>query len=119
MTQPIPQITERDIKRLITREFPNENYDEVYSILCVYGKESYEKESLRVYADSIKLSEGKLELLKKYIDAAKCDYRDIMSWAEYPTYSKSWSDMKDLSANEQNQIMDSDWQQYQNWFNKN
>lgn len=38
----------------------------------------------RVAVACLKLSEGDLALLKKYVDAAKADYRDVLAWAEYP-----------------------------------
>jgi hypothetical protein len=39
------------------------------------------------HADSVaclKLSDGDLARLKKYVEAATTDYRDVLAWAEYP-----------------------------------
>jgi len=47
-----------------------------------------EPESTRVKLSVVKLSEGKLAEVKRYVEAARRDYRDVLLWAEYPNSAK-------------------------------
>ena len=51
--------------------------------------------------------------LKKYTDAAKGDFRDVLSWAEYPRQSKNWS----AKGAEKQQLIEADLNEYQTWLN--
>lgn len=83
-------------------------------ILGEYGQEEYEQEALRVKLAILKLSGPDLDKIIDLTDAAKHDYRDILSWAEYPRQSKNWS----LSDGEKKQLLvDADKVEYQEWLN--
>ena len=115
MEQFIPNIKDADIQRIVEREFPQSKFVDIETILKMYVSET-EKGKNRVYASVLKLSEGNIDLLKKYTDKAIIDYRDVISLAEYPDYSKSA--FEDLLENEEEQLINDDWAQYQDWLNK-
>ena len=118
MTQPHPDVTAADIERLVRRDFAPEHVDHVLSVLDEYGTEDWHREPERVRAAVLKLAAGSLEQLRMHIAAAKMDFRDVLSDAEYPLYTKRWFHIDKLSEDERQRIIDSDWKQYQDWFNR-
>ena len=63
----------------ISREFPQNYHPRVAELLDRY----IGPERNRVIWDILQLSEGDLEKLTHYAEAAQKDYRDILYWAEY------------------------------------
>ena len=59
-------------------------YARVLKLLDSYGVESYEREREHVQLAILKLSEGNEEKLREFVAVAKCDYRDVLFWAENP-----------------------------------
>lgn len=108
--------TEAKLESKLKRLFPEtENRLEAQAILDTYGQESYEQEQTRVRLAILKLvgSNPNIDKLKKYTSAAKTDYRDVLSWAEYPRQSKNWSAKND----EKHQLIAADLNEYQAWLN--
>lgn len=58
------------------------------AILDTYGTASHEQESSRVKLAILKLAGNNKKEVEKYTAYAKQDFRDILSWAEYPRQSK-------------------------------
>lgn len=114
MRQPVPLVDQDDVKRIIQRDFPEDAQEAVQVILSKYEH----KEEYRVQVAALKNSNGDIEILKQQIDSANCDYRDLLSNAEYPAYSKQWSRMESASDEERNKVIQADWEQYQTWLNK-
>jgi hypothetical protein len=115
MEQKIPDIDFSVITRIVERDFPLVVFSEVEAILRNYKSES-EGGRNRVYASILKLSEGNLELLTKYVEKANNDYRDVIALSEYPNYSGYA--FRDLPQSEKLGLIDLDWKQYQEWLNK-
>lgn len=114
MKQPTPLVDKEDVERIVKRDFPSTEYEPVFSVL-----EKYEYgETHRVQLAAIKNSDGNIETLKQQIDWANSDYRDLLSVAEYPAYTKQWSRIQKLPEEEKHKIIRSDWEQYQTWLNK-
>ncbi len=144
MEDRIPRITNDDIKRIIERDFPKNEKDRVIKTLNRYKSESEkgrnrlhaailkisdrviktlnryksesEKGANRVHAAILKIADGSLEKVEKYVEVAIIDYRDVLSWAEYPSYSKNL--FENVSYEKKKQRNDDDWQQYNEWLNK-
>jgi hypothetical protein len=114
VNQPVPKVTRKHVDRIVRRDFPAESFSEVMAALNEYGKENYEREIERVQLDILKLANGKMDELQKAIKSAKSDYRDVISWAEYP--SSRWDTFK-LPAEEKREIYSKDWKQYLDWAN--
>ena len=116
MQQKIPTVSDADIKRIVRRDFSEVEFAEIENILGVYKSES-NKGKNRIYASILKLSEGKIDLLKMYVDKANDDYRDIIALSEYPRYSEhAFED--DLPEKLKKHLIDDDWIQYQTWFKR-
>jgi hypothetical protein len=101
----------------------------VQDILDQYGVESYEKGRARVQLAILKVfqegttgqesGEQKLERLRGLVRAAKCDYRDVLAWAEYPEQIKmGFIEMKKLTPQEGKALRKRDREQYLRWLNE-
>jgi len=118
MNQPIPEVTDKDVIRIVRRDLPKTQFDEVISILNEYGTEGWQRSVSRVRLAVLKLANGDLEALRREIEAAKRDYRDVLAYAEYPEYMQKVSPSSRLADEEKERIIRSDWNQYQNWLNR-
>lgn len=116
MEQRIPNIGDNDIKRIVERDFPQLEFAEVESKLKTYKSQS-SKGKNRIYASILKLSDGNIESIEKYVKKANNDYRDVIALAEYPNYSKYAFD-DNLPEEKEKQLINNDWIQYDTWFNK-
>ena len=118
MNQPIPDVTERDVVRIVQRDFPNKQFDDVISILNEYGTEGFHRSVSRVRIAVLKLADGDLQALRREINAAKRDYRDVLAYAEYPEYMHKVSPSSKIAEKERERILRSDWMQYLNWLDR-
>lgn len=116
--QPIPTVTSADVERIVRRDFPGERVPEVMRLLGEYGGEAWHRETHRVRAAVLKLAAGRLEQLRREVDTAKRDYRDVLAGAEYPGYFRRVPGPGSLPADEEKRIIDADWRQYQEWFSR-
>ena len=118
MTQPTPTVTAADVDRIVRRDFPADRVDEVHARLIDYGSEEWHPEIDRVRLAVLKLAAGNLEELRMHLGIAKIDFRDVLSAAEYPLYTKKWFHIDKLPPDERQQIIDADWKQYQAWLTR-
>lgn len=119
VSQPLPQVTGDDVMMVVRRDFAEEQFGVVMSVLSEYGAERWERGKARVQLAALKLANGDLEALKKHITLAKQDYRDMLAAAEYPEYSTNGMfRVRELPAKEQQRIVDSDRKQYETWLRK-
>lgn len=116
--QPTPDVTRSDVERIVRRDFPLEQFAEVMAMLNEYGVESWQREQPRVKLAALKLADRDLHKLRIVINDAKCDYRDVLSGAEYPDYSKKCTGLRRPPAEEQEQIIERDRKQYESWLRK-
>jgi len=110
-TQPIPSVGEDDVVRVARREFGESQLSLVLSILDELS--SGQKRSPRVSLAVLKLAAGNLDRLVDSVQLATSDYRDVISPAEYPSYSWSEKDPDRLQA-----AIEADWRQYTEWLNR-
>jgi hypothetical protein len=118
MNQPILDVTENDVIRIVQRDFPTEQFDTVMSILGDYGAEDRQRSVNRVRLAVLKLASGDLQALRREIDVAKSDYRDVLAYAEYPEYMQKVSPSAAIAEAERERIIRTDWTQYQLWLNR-
>ncbi len=117
--QHIPDVTEKDVERVVRRDFSEEPYETVMAVLREYSERRFPKECPRVQLAALKLAKGNLKRLRLHLEDAHRDYRDVLAAAEYPEYMMvpaSW--MSQLSRKEQLRIVNSDWDQYSKWLQK-
>ena len=93
-------------------------FDDVMSILYEYGTEDRQHRANRVRLAVLKLAGGDFQALRREIDVAKGDYRDVLAYAEYPEYMQKVSPSAELAEDERERIVRADWAQYRAWLNR-
>jgi hypothetical protein len=116
--QPVPHVTAADIERVIRRDFPEGQFEDVRAILAEYGTEIWHKEKERVRLAALKLANGSMEELRRAIDRAKLDYRDVLAPAEYPKFMQKGLRFRRLRSRDRELIYSDDWQQYERWLKR-
>lgn len=112
--QPIPDVTQDDVERIVRRDFPAARVQDVIAIL---GESDNKWKSARVQLAALKLSNGSLKVLKKSVAAANQDYRDVIVAAEHPGYWKAKHNTM-LSREKRQQIVDADRRRYESWLRR-
>ena len=112
--QHVPTVTRADVDRLVRRDFPH-HVTEVLSLLTDYGPDN---DTQRVRAAILKLAKGNLGALRHEIAVADNDPRDVLAYAEYPGYMRRVPGRNKLPPDQEKQIIDADWAQYQEWFTR-
>lgn len=118
MDQPIPKVSQDDVLRLVRRDFPHDQSDIVLAVLAEYGNASHNQNPHRIHAAILKLANGDLNTLERQIASAKIDFRDTLVAAEYPEYGDKVYGPKAIPEDERRQIINADWQQYKQWFDR-
>ena len=113
--QPIPQVTRADVERVIRRDFPQKVVAEALSLLDACDADSGAPIP-RVQLAVLKMADGDLTRLKRFIEDAKLDYRDVLGWAEFPQYSRTVPGPG--QPPHVDQIIEADWKQYQSWLTR-
>jgi len=116
--QPTPEVTQADVERIVRSDFPPEQFAEVMAVLDEYGVESWQREKPRVQLAVLKLAAGSPKTLRMSIDAAACDYRDVLAAAEFPGYSKKCTGRDKVSPEEEKRVIEGDWKQYETWLKR-
>ena len=117
--QPIPEVTEKDVARIVRRDFPEEEHEAAIGVLREYAQGELLKECSRVQLAALKLAQGNFRCLRQHIDNAQRDYRDVLAAAEYPEYTRvPISQISHLSRKEKRRIVNSDWEQYSKWLQR-
>jgi len=116
MSDRIPKVSIDDVLRIIKRDFPGYNANIIMAILNEYSSDSA---GSRVHLAVLKLSEKNIEKLREWVERANIDFRDVLSPAEYPRFHVIGFGAVDLlSRKEIKKIKDNDWNQYQEWLNR-
>lgn len=118
LMQPTAQVTPEDVERVLRRDFPGDAYAAAAAVLATYGTAASQRESPRVQLAVLKLANGDLDKLRLRVETARRDYRDVLSWAEYPAYGKFGFRTQRIPPEDLNRAIESDWQQYQDWLNR-
>lgn len=111
MEQYHPNVSEADIDRIVRREYSPELHRSIHEMIS--GVEVREKP--RVVLACLKNAKGDLEKLKAELAAAPGWWREIISEAEYPNYTKKMFRIERLPAQEKDEIIEKDKSQYLKW----
>jgi hypothetical protein len=114
MSQFIPEVGEQDVERVLARDFPVEHQQEIREM--IQGVEVREKH--RVVLACMKNAGGDVQKLKGNLHEASGYYREIISEAEYPFYTKKMFRIDKLTEREKAEIIEKDKQQYLHWLNR-
>ena len=115
--QPIPDVTQDDVERIVRRDFPAIKFEDVIAILAEYVTQG-DGGAIRVRLAALKLADGDLDSLRKHIATANRDYRDVLVAAEYTEFWKATSRVHTLPRSEHERLFDADWKQYENWLRR-
>lgn len=113
--QPTPQVSDADVERIARRDFDSDRAEHVLTTLQAYGVEAWHREPARVRLAVLKLSAGCEDHLGTHMQTAMCDYRDVLTLAEYPTYTKHVPGPGRVPGDEEQRIIDADQEQYRAW----
>jgi hypothetical protein len=114
MEQFIPQVTQEDVERVLQRDFPAEHWQELREMIQrvqVRGKD-------RVMLACMKAAGGDVHKLKGNLNEAEGYWREIISEAEYPFYTKKMFRIDKLTEREKSDIIEKDKKQYLDWLNR-
>jgi hypothetical protein len=107
------------VVRLVRRAFPSRDPDHILRLLDDYGTEKWHSEKDRVHIAILKLSQGDMEQLQRYVETATYDFRDVIAPAEYPEFRKvGFVGVSRMTTEEIDELRKADWGQYQKWLNR-
>jgi hypothetical protein len=115
--QPVPNVTEEDVKRIALRDFGDAQVGLALSILDEFGKQEWNRPDPRVRLAILKLANGDLDRLLDATQLAIQDYRDVISAAEYPRYCREIGFDK-VPESVKRSVIDDDWRQYCEWLER-
>jgi hypothetical protein len=90
---------------------------QVISILDEFGKQEWNSPGARVRLAILKLANGDLDKLMDHTKVAIEDFRDALSAAEYPRYSREIS-FDEAAKDYKRAVIDDDWRQYCEWLER-
>lgn len=76
--QPVPEVSDEDVRRVALREFGAENLSRVLEVLEEYGKQKWNEPSPRVRLAILKMADRDFARLKQALQVAIDDYRDAL-----------------------------------------
>lgn len=79
--------TREEVMAAAQSRFSSQPMATIIEILDLYGAEPHEGERERVQLAILKLSEGDVNKLLHFVEAAKQDYRDVLFWTDHPEES--------------------------------
>jgi hypothetical protein len=115
--QPVPAVSLADVDRVVRRDFPPDEVAGVLATLEAYGRQSWHREVPRVRLAILKQAQGDWKKLRRALATADKDYRDILSYAEYPAYFAAIQPDETNAAKRRSAIA-ADWRQYSSWLKK-
>jgi hypothetical protein len=120
MADYIPQVNEEDCRRIIERDFPIEQRERVYELLKSHtAKHWTDTGKYRIYLSILKLADGSLTEVTLRIAIGETDFRDVVGPAEYPRFWRiGFVGAEKLSDEQRKQLIEDDWQEYQQWLHK-
>jgi len=109
--QPIANISDEDMKFLISREFPNDK--ETVKTKLDKIKSDSQKGKNRISASVLKLAGKDIDKIDSLVGRANEDFRDIVSEAEYPRASSFDFGERDDEVCKGDYLKD--WEEYSAW----
>jgi len=72
----------KPVTEKVAQLFADDDRTEVMELLAAYGEQSHEREPERVRLAILKLSGGDEAEVRRLVEAARQDYRDVLWWAD-------------------------------------
>ena len=111
MEQFVPDVSESDVERIIQRDFPQEEQEQIRGLV----RQVEVREKPRVVLACLKNSGGDVQKLRYNLGEASGYYREHIGEAEYPNYGKRMFRIDKLSEVEKSAIFEKDKNQYLSW----
>jgi hypothetical protein len=111
VAQYVPTVSESDIERLVRRDYPSDVHAAIHEMI----RDIEVREKVRVIVACLKNARGDFQKLKGELANASGWWREIISEAEYPNYTKKMFRIDRLSADERERIIEKDKNQYLTW----
>ena len=109
------RVSREEVLRIVERDYAKDDRKAVLDLLSRYGDQSEQRGVDRVHLAILKLADSDLGELARCVEMARADYRDVLSWAEYPGVMRAGTD---LSPEEHLQLREEDWRQYEEWLER-
>lgn len=103
------------VERKAAELFPASHGQEALRRLARYGANDSGPEVHRVHLAILKLSEGDLAKLDRWIETAREDYRDALAYAEYPEQMRTGAVFSQPDQEAYRRVLRADRQQYLDW----
>ena len=113
MTQYLPTVVDEDVERIIRRDYPARLHALIHELILAVNV----REKPRVMLACLKNAGGNIDKLKGELCNAEGWWREIISEAEYPNYTKKMFRIDRLWADERERIIEKDKIQYLKWLN--
>jgi len=114
MEQYVPDVSPHDVERVVARDYPPEHHEAIHE--KIRGIDVREK--VRVILACLKNGAGDLQKLEGELANAEGWWREIISEAEYPNYTKKMFRIARLSKDEEARIIEKDKSQYLAWLQR-
>jgi len=111
--EPTAKVTNEMLERIIRRDYGNRATEVKQKLQQVVGDSLNSKN--RISAAILKLANRDIKAIDHFIEVCNIDFRDVLSAAEYPGYSKVG--FGNISTSMKKQLYISDWKQYSAWLN--
>ncbi len=118
MNPRIPDVSRSDVERIIRRDYPETQVEGIVEMLNRLSFGSIPLNVHRIRLAVLKLANGNREEIRRYIQVALTDFRDVLTLAEHPNYSQDVIPGVRLPQKRLEQICEQDWQQYQDWLKR-
>lgn len=115
--QPVPVVTAADVERVVKRDFSTRAED-VLAVLREYGTAPWHREEHRVRLAILRLADGDSNALRRHLEVAQGDHRDVLAAAEYPRYMRDIPAAGDVPAVNRQAVIDNDWADYKAWLDR-
>ena len=115
MAQYVPTVSESDIERIIQRDYSRDLHAAIHEMI----RSIEVREKARVILACLKNGNGDFQKLKGELTNAEGWWREIISEAEYPNYTKKMFRIDRLSEMEKERIIEKDKNQYLAWLHGN
>ena len=114
MEQFVPDVSESDVERVIQRDFPQDQQEDIRGLI----RQLEVREKPRVVLACLKNSGCDITKMKYYLSEASGYYREHIGEAEYPNYMKKIFRIDKLSEAEISTIFEKDKNQYLAWLHR-
>jgi hypothetical protein len=115
LEQPVSKGTQEDVVRIVRRDFAPAEGDAAFAVVDAY--KTWEG-APRVRLAALKCANGDLVKLKRALEEATADYRDVLIDAEYPINHRLTMKTKKASDEEYDESIRRDWKNYNDWLTR-